>query len=132
MNLQPVFNLSTAQSQADDAYTAGRALGKLLLQTPEYCAFLDALKALNSDRTIQKLSAEMRPHQSALQWGDDTDGQHVAEMARLELVMENLSAVKKYRQAEREVRGLFLGVDEIISREAGVNFAANAKRSCCG
>jgi cell fate (sporulation/competence/biofilm development) regulator YlbF (YheA/YmcA/DUF963 family) len=114
MDLQPVFNLSPVQSQADDAYTAGRALGELLIQTPEYCAFLDALKALNSDQTIQKLSAEMRPHQNALQWGDDTDGEHMAEMARLELVMENLSAVKKYRQAERGVRGLFLGVDEMI------------------
>jgi len=132
MDLQPVFNLSTAQTQADDAYTAGRALGELLIQSPEYRAFLDTLKALNSDQTVQKLSAEMRGHQKALQWGSDADGQHRAEMARLELEMEDLSTLKKYRQAEQEVGRLFLAVDEIISREAGVKFAANAKRSCCG
>lgn len=116
-----------------DSRQAAQALGKLLRQTPEYAAFLSALKAVNGDLTVQKLGAQMRSHQQALQWGRDGDGQHAAELARLELEMENLPVVKEYRQAETEAQQLFRAVDETISQEAGVTFAVNAKRGgCCG
>lgn len=115
-----------------DALQAARALGALLKETPEYRAFLEALKAVNSDPTVQKLAAEMRSHQTALQWGRDADGQHAAELTRLELEMGDHPAVQQYRQAEQEVSALFRAVDEIVSQEAGVAFAFNAQRSGCG
>ena len=132
MDVQPVINPPPAQAQSADVLGMARALGKLLSQTPEYRTFLGALKTVNNDLTTQKLSAEMRAHQTAVQWGRDTDGQHAAELTRLELEMEDLPAVKTYHQAEREVSALFHAVDEIIGDEAGVAFAVNAQRSGCG
>ncbi len=115
-----------------DPLQTARALGERLSQTPEYRAFLAALKAVNNDLTIQNLSAEIRAHQTALQWGSDANGQHADEIVRIKLEMEDLPAMKAYRQAEREVSALFRTVDEIISQEAGVAFAVNAQRSSCG
>lgn len=130
--VQPIITNLSDQTQTFTALQMARALGELLKETPEYHAFLEALKAVNSDLTVQKLAAEMRSHQIALQWGRDADGQHAAELARLELEMGDHPAVKKYHQAEQEVSALFRAVDEIISQEAGVAFAINAQRSGCG
>lgn len=129
MNVQPVSE--TAQPQAADPFQAARALGNLLAQLPEYRAFLEALKAVNNDPTVQKLSNQMRARQSAIQWGRDVV-QNAAELERLQAELEAMPVVQAYRRAEEAARVLFLAVDEIISREAGVDFAANAKRSCCG
>lgn len=114
-----------------DASQAAHVLGQLLSETSEYNTLIQALKARNSDLTLSKLLAEMRSHQRALKWGNDPDGQHAAEMTRLELEMEDMPVVKAYRQAEEEVRVLFQAVDEIISREAGLDFAVNAQRMGC-
>lgn len=116
-----------------DTRQAARVLGQLLLKTPEYEAFLNALRAVNGDLTVQRLGAQMRAHQSALQWGRDDSGQHASELERLEQEMEALPLVREYRLAEEAVRQLFQTVDAIVSQEAGVVFALNAKRSgCCG
>lgn len=114
-----------------DPRQAARALGELLRQTPEYEAFLKALKAVNSDLTVQRLGAQMRSHQNALQWGRDGSDQHEAELMRLEQEMENLPIVQEYRRVEAEIIQLFRAVDEIITQEAGVDFALNARRSGC-
>lgn len=116
-----------------DPHQAARTLGWLLRQTPEYETFLKALQAVNSDLSVQKLGAQMRAHQNALQWGCDDIGQHAAELERLEMEIETLPLVKEYRQAETKLQQLFRAVDEIVSQEAGVAFAVNARRSgCCG
>ena len=114
-----------------EPFPAARSLGELLSRTPEYNAYIDALKAMNSDLTTQKLSAEMRSHQMAVKWGRDPDEQHAAEMTRLELEMDALPVVEAYRRAEREISALFQAVDEIISHELGLAFAANAQRAGC-
>jgi cell fate (sporulation/competence/biofilm development) regulator YlbF (YheA/YmcA/DUF963 family) len=128
----PIDLSPTQTAVKTDPREAAQTLGTLLRQTPEYEAFLKALKAVNSDPVIERLGAQMRFHQDALQWGRD-DGQHAAELERLEMELEALPLVKEYRQAEAQVRQLFQAVEEIISQEAGVAFAANARRSgCCG
>lgn len=114
-----------------DPLQAAHNLGELLSQTLEYLVFLEALKAINNDVTLQKLSVEMRAHQTALQLGRDADGQHATALTRLELEIEDMPVVKKYHRAEREVSDLFHAVDEIIGKEAGVAFAVNAQRSGC-
>lgn len=114
-----------------DPLEAAKTLGNLLTDTPEYKVFIAVLKAINSDLTIQKLSVDMRAHQTALHWGRDPDDQHAAELTRLELEMEDQPLVKAYREAATDVSALFRAVDEIVSQEAGVDFAVNARRSGC-
>lgn len=130
MDLQHNVFPSPSQVKLDPS-EAARTLSELLSQTPEYRAFLDALKALNTNLTIQKLSTEMRTHQTALKWERASDGRHVSELTRLELEMEDHPVVKTYRQTELEISALLRAVDEIISNEAGVAFAVNAQRSGC-
>lgn len=112
---------------------AARSLGELLSQMPEYVNFLELIKAVNKDQTVQNLTMHMRTHQNALQWGNDVDGLHASELARLEFEFEDLQIVQEYRQSEKFIRALFCSIDELISQEAGLAFAENAKRSgCCG
>ena len=115
----------------NDAVQAARNLGNLLAETPEYTEYIAALKALNGDLKIQKLSAEMRDHQAALKWGNDTEGQHTAELTRLELEMQDQPLVQEFQQRENKLRTLLQEVDRVISQEAGVDFAVNAHRRGC-
>ena len=124
---------SASEATKKDPQEAAQALGKLLRHTREYEEFLTAFEALNIDPTAQLLRTEIRVHQSAIQWGRDPDGQHAAELSRLETEQIALPVVQAYLQAEKAVRAVFRQVDQIISQEAGVPFAANARRSgCCG
>lgn len=131
MNSNPNINPFLERTHTGDAFEAARALGKLLSETPEYRAFLEALKAINNDLEVQKLAAQMRACQSALQWGRDVL-KNSAELERLEKEMEALPAMQTYRQIEQSILQLFRDVDVAISTFAEVEFAANAKRSCCG
>jgi len=131
MKVQPVFKPTTAQPETADPLQAARALGELLGRTPELRAYLNALKAVNHDPAVRKLSAQMRACQSAIQWGKDV-ARNAAESERLEAELEALPVIQSYHKDEAAIRRILLAVDEIVSREAGVDFAANAKRSCCG
>jgi cell fate (sporulation/competence/biofilm development) regulator YmcA (YheA/YmcA/DUF963 family) len=127
-------SISIQGSIKTDSRQTAQDLGKLLRQMPEFEIFLRALKAANQDPTVQKLGQQMRTHQNSQQWYKERNDLQASEMARLELEMEELPTVKKYRQAETEVKRLFRQVDEIVSQAAGVKFAENAKRGggCCG
>ena len=94
---------------------------------------MENILAVNLDTAVQQLAAQMRAHRSALQWGQGDGAQHAAELKRLEQELEALPHVKAYRRAESEVSRQFRLVNEIVSQTAGVDFAANARRSsCCG
>jgi len=113
-----------------DVFRAGRALGEVLVDTPIYQEFLSALKAINSDPEIQRIAAQMRSHQSALQMG--IDGQkHQDELNRLQAELEALPIVQHYRQAEMKALDLFRSLDDFISQAIGFPFAHNAHRSGC-
>ena len=114
-----------------DPFQAAQLLGNVLSETPEFKAFLADSKVVHNDVTIQKLSAEMRSHQTAWHWGRDPDGVHTAELTRLELEIEDQHAMKEYRASEKGVSALFQAVDKIISQEAGVDFAVNAQHTGC-
>jgi cell fate (sporulation/competence/biofilm development) regulator YlbF (YheA/YmcA/DUF963 family) len=128
MNLQ--LELVDPAAQVD-AVQAAQKLGNLLAETPEYKQYIAALKAVNTDLTIQKISMDMRAHRSALRWDPDGEGKHAAELTRLELVLADQPVMQDYQKAEAEIRVLFQEVDKIISQEAGVGFAANALRRGC-
>ena len=51
---------------------------------------------------------------------------------QLQTELEALPVVVSLRQAELGMREILTAVDDIISQAAGVPFAANAKRGCCG
>ena len=114
-----------------DPFQAAQLLGNVLSKTPEFKAFLAASKAIHNDVTFQKLSAEMRAHQAALQRGHDPEGQHAAELARLELEIEDMPDMKEYHIIEKEVSALVQAVDKMISQEAGLDFASDAQRTGC-
>lgn len=129
------FNLNTLSIDGRpgrEAEEAGRALGKRLARTPEYEAFLKASRAMNEDLEAQRMRAEMRPHYNFLRWNPD-DGQHGAELAVLKAKMEGLPTVVEFRRTEEAIVRMMRAVDEMVSQQAGVSFAANAKhRGCCG
>jgi len=108
------------------------ALGTILKETTEFQAFLRASRAIETDAVAQKFLRQIDDHRSALQWGLGNQVEHRAVLQKLRADLEALPSVQAYRQAERVVRDLFRAVDAIIGEAAGVDFAANAKRSCCG
>lgn len=112
-----------------DGRAVARTLGRLLRQTSEYEAFWQALQAANQDPVLQRLGEQIRAQQAARLWGDE--GEHEAALARLEQEVEMLSVVRDYHQAESRVNALFSAVDALISQAAGLDFAANARRSGC-
>jgi cell fate (sporulation/competence/biofilm development) regulator YmcA (YheA/YmcA/DUF963 family) len=114
-----------------DPFQAAQTLGFLLKETQEYKDFIQAQKALNSDPTSYRLSMEMRSHQDALRRAQDLDGQHAAELARLELQMEEQPVVQEYRRCAKNLGELFQAVEKMISQEAGMDFAINAQRGGC-
>ncbi len=85
---------------SNDALQSARNLGNLLAETLQYTEYITALKALNSDLKIQKLSTEIRGHQAALKWADDPEGQHAAELTRLELEMQDQPLVQQFQHRE--------------------------------
>lgn len=116
---------------SNDALQSARNLANLLAETSEYTRYITALKALNGDLYIQKLSADMRGHQAALKWGNDPEGQHAAELTRLELELQDQPLVQKFQRRENGLRNLLQEVDRLIGQEAGVDFATNARRRGC-
>lgn len=111
---------------------AAQSLGKLLAETPEYQAFLQALKEVNHDLEVQKLSARIREHNNAIQWGRGNVLEHHGEMETLQVQLESLPIVQTYHTAERTFAHLCREINQAISENAGVEFAPNARKSGCG
>jgi cell fate (sporulation/competence/biofilm development) regulator YlbF (YheA/YmcA/DUF963 family) len=132
MNAQSKF-ISPKLEMKKDPFAIAKTLGENLRHTSEFGAFLAALEAVNSDPNVRRLGTQKQKYQNALRREMDDTGQNAADLRRVELEMEELPVVKTYRQAEEAVTQLFRSVDEIISQEARVPFAVNAKRGgCCG
>lgn len=126
-----VEKILSNQEGVNHPYQIARSLGEALSQTFEFQDFLEMVQAIHRDPTIQKLLREIQLHQTALQLGQDV-GHHAGELDRLEQELEALPLFQDYRQAEARICSLFRGVDQLISQTAGVDFAANARKSCCG
>ncbi|HRQ37021.1 MAG TPA: YlbF family regulator [Chloroflexota bacterium] len=91
-----------------------------------YARFFDAYRAMHDDVKAQSLLAELRAHQYQGQ-GVDADSYHQ--------LLQQFSAwpsVRAYQAAEEELHDLMQALDAVISEAAGIAFAANARRSCCG
>jgi len=111
---------------------AVRALAGILRSQPEFQAYMEAAHALDAEETVQDLLRQIRSHQLALQWGQGERAEHRAALVQLQDDLAAQPAVQSYYRDERALRELFQAVDAAISAAAGVDLAANARRSCCG
>lgn len=111
---------------------AAQSLGKLLAETPEYQAFLQALKDINHDLDVQKLSAKIREHDNAIQWARGNVLEHQGELKTLQMQLESLPLVQTYHSAEQIFVQLCHDINQTISENTGVDFAPNARKSGCG
>jgi cell fate (sporulation/competence/biofilm development) regulator YlbF (YheA/YmcA/DUF963 family) len=120
INLQteaPVF-------AAGDVSEPLHRLAAQLQAQPTFTRFFDAYRAMQADAEAQALLAELR---AAQYQGLDETGYH-----RLLQQFYGRPSVKTYQAAEEELYDLVQTVDAVISEAAGIDFAVNAKRSCCG
>lgn len=110
--------------------SSAQALGDVLCEHPFYTRFMQAYQAAQSDEQAQRLMGEAEALQNRLRFGGSAqDRQHLEEITRL---FYELPSVKAYETALDDLRELLVAVDAVISEHAGVAFAENAQRSCCG
>jgi cell fate (sporulation/competence/biofilm development) regulator YlbF (YheA/YmcA/DUF963 family) len=91
---------------------------------PAYTQFFNAYQTMEADAATQNLLAELRARKYQ---GFDEAGYH-----RLLQQFYARPTVKAYQSAEEELHDLIVTLDATIGEVAGIDFAANAKRSCCG
>lgn len=111
---------------------SARSLVGALKSTPQFQALQEAGRAINQDDEAQDLLRQAQSHQLALRQGRGNAPEHWAAIRRLRAELDECLSVQTYRQAEQAMRALCQAVDAVVSEEAGIDFAANAKRSCCG
>jgi cell fate (sporulation/competence/biofilm development) regulator YlbF (YheA/YmcA/DUF963 family) len=111
---------------------SARSLAETLKNMPEFQALQEAARAVNHDNEVQDLLRQMQSHQLALRQGRGSRMERLAAVRRLQTELDAQGSVRTYRQAEQAMRTLCQAVDGVVGEAAGVDFAANAKRSCCG
>lgn len=109
-----------------------RALALALKSTPELQTYLEVAHAVDADTVVQGLLERIRTHQFALQWDGGDQAGNSSALAELQGDLARQPVVQSYYQAEHVLRELFRAVDAAVSAAAGVDFAANARCSCCG
>ncbi len=117
----------------DDVVIQARvhALATLIRETAEYQAFVRAYQAAVNDAEVQRLVAQIREHNRALQWAEGDFLAHQQALEALQAEMNALPLMQTYRQAEADLVRLFTAVDREISTALGLPFARNARRSGC-
>ena len=123
----------TTETAGTDALSVDEALLRLvgqLKRQPAFVALVNAYRNLEADANAQNLLQEARTLQSQLyfSWNDKDQ----ARLNELVAALNQTPSVIVYHRAEQELRALFQAVDAAISEAAGVEFAVNARRSCCG
>lgn len=123
----------TAETNTRDTMRqAIQSLAMAMEDTAEFQAFQEANLMIVKDDAVQNLLRQADVHRVALQWGQGDEAEHMAALQHLQASLESYASVQAYRHAEQAMKRLCRAVDTVISETAGVNFAANAKRSCCG
>jgi cell fate (sporulation/competence/biofilm development) regulator YmcA (YheA/YmcA/DUF963 family) len=120
-NVEPV---ALEYSQEIDQ-TAER-LATLMEQTPEFQEFARLAGLINMDPDVKRILSEIR--MSQMGYGANQE----EALEKLQTELEALPAVQAYRKAEGIVIDMFHAVDAVISQNAGLSFAVNAKVTSCG
>ncbi len=109
---------------ASDVTKPLQGLASLIKEQPAYRHFFGAYRVMQADVEAQNLLAELRARQYRV--GDEGAYQQLLQR------FNNRPSVKVYQAAEEALHDLVQAIDETIGEAAGIDFAANAKRSCCG
>jgi cell fate (sporulation/competence/biofilm development) regulator YlbF (YheA/YmcA/DUF963 family) len=118
---------STTAAPDLQASQAALLLADLLGSTPEFQEFFKTSQAVNRDPQANLLLRQIRFSQTFYGQPDDPNSTE-----QLAAKLEAMPVFQAYRAAEQRVKELFCAVDQVISRSAGMPFAANAKASACG
>ena len=124
-----MIQLETQTSLAPEAavFLALGELADVIREQPEYAALVEAYQIMRSDSEAQQMLRELQAGQRrGVLPEDEADFEE-----RLERFYAH-SAMVNYYSAESALKDLLKQVDTVISEIAGIDFAANAKRSCCG
>ncbi len=106
------------------------ALGEIadvIKEQPEYASLVEAHKSMRADSEAQHMLHELQVWQR--------QGVLPEEEAAFKERLEQFNALPTmvdYYTAESALKDLLKQVDNVIRETAGVDFAANARRSCCG
>jgi cell fate (sporulation/competence/biofilm development) regulator YlbF (YheA/YmcA/DUF963 family) len=122
MELNPATDIETT------VWEVTYALAEALDETAFCRDFIQAMDAASHDPEVKQLLRAIYNEQET----GFSAGKSGPTLAQLRAELEMLPVVVSLRQAERGLRELLTAIDEIISQAAGVPFAANARRSCCG
>jgi cell fate (sporulation/competence/biofilm development) regulator YlbF (YheA/YmcA/DUF963 family) len=117
-----IQGLGDASHQLD---AAAQTLIERIRQTPEYQDYTRALKAVNEDPELNRLTVLLGRKRRGL------DPEGLAQEA-LQQQVEALPAVQIYRVAEARIKAFFRAIDDVIGGEAGVSFAEFARPRACG
>ena len=120
INLQTTVPVFAANNVSEPLHR----LVEQLKAHPAYTQFFAAYQAMQADAEAQSLLTQLRTQQY--------QGMNAAEYDRLLQQFYSRPAVKTYQAAEEALYDLIQAVDAVVSETAGIDFAANAKRSCCG
>ncbi|MFW6098109.1 MAG: YlbF family regulator [Chloroflexota bacterium] len=124
------LDMKRATVDGADIGEAVAELSSALKAHPSYSALRTAHQALQADEEAQKLLADLQTRQQRLQFS--ANGTEEAEFQKQLERFYALPVVTTYDEAQDAVVDLLKEVDSIISTTAGIDFAANARRSCCG
>lgn len=112
---------------ADAAVTlAAEKLACLLVDTPEFQTFVQTARAVNLNPQVSELVQAINARRMEYAFHADAS----ASVEALHEQLEALPVIQEYRAAENAVRSLFNTVNSLISQQAGVEYAANARTAC--
>lgn len=124
------------------AVEAAEVLARAIQATPEWKELQNAQLAFERDAELQEIILRYRQlaqaWRTAQQRGQGLMGTAVMELPRLQSQIEASDTYQRVQQASRAVVVLLQRVNEAISAELGVDFAANAAPrgggggGCCG
>jgi len=120
-------SLQSIENNKADITLKAKHLAELLKQADVYQELLRMGSLISMDPEVSRILNLMRQQQYGVkQAQDDPTGEE------LETQLLALPAYQAYMKAEKSARELFQLVDQTISKEAGIDFAENAKRQGCG
>ncbi len=114
---------------------AAHDFAEALSETPQFQTWEQATWALRQDQTAQtmaqKLQAMQRELEPLLMLGAAKAEQRL-EVEQLRSDYRALPTVATYIQAEADLRALCQVANTVLSKAAGLDFAANCASECCG
>ncbi|MGB3717722.1 MAG: YlbF family regulator [Candidatus Promineifilaceae bacterium] len=102
-------------------------LADVIKEQPEYSSLVEVFQTMRSDSEAQQMLRDLQAWQRRGILPEDEE----VFQERLEQFYTRPS-VADYYAAESALKDILKQIDAMISDVTGIDFAANAKRSCCG